>query len=292
LFNKWILATAGFPFPIFLTTWHLVFTTAMTRILRSYTHLLDGLEKVRIDRTMYMQAIVPIGVLFSLSLICSNQAYLYLSVAFIQMLKATTPVAVLLVSWVLGTSKPSIRVLGNVSIIVLGVIIASYGEIAFVLAGFLFQAAGIVFESVRLVMVQKLLSSPEYKMDPLVSLYYFAPVCAVMNAIVCWYIEGPRLDLEVLLNVGIAPLVLNAGVAFGLNIAVVFLIGKTSSLVLTLSGVLKDILLVATSMIIWGTPVTMVQFFGYAIALAGLVWYKLAGDKPPKASQDAKTGEK
>jgi len=39
-----------------------------------------------------------------------------------------------------------------------------------------FQASAIVMESIRLVMVQKLLSSPEYKMDPLVSLYYFAPV--------------------------------------------------------------------------------------------------------------------
>lgn len=72
--------------------------------------------------------------------------------------------------------KPNMRVLGNVSVIVLGVIIASYGEIAFVLIGVVFQACGIVFESIRLVMVQKLLSSPEYKMDPLVSLYYFAPV--------------------------------------------------------------------------------------------------------------------
>jgi len=68
------------------------------------------------------------------------------------------------------------KVLGNVSVIVLGIIIASHGEIAFVFAGFVFQVFGIAFESIRLVMVQKLLSSPEYKMDPLVSLYYFAPV--------------------------------------------------------------------------------------------------------------------
>jgi hypothetical protein len=72
---------------------------------------------------------------------------------------------------------PNLKVLGNVSIIVMGIMIASYGEIAFVFIGFIFQACGIVFESVRLVMVQKLLSSSEYKMDPLVSLYYFAPVC-------------------------------------------------------------------------------------------------------------------
>jgi len=36
---------------------------------------------------IYLRAIVPIGFFFSLSLICGNKAYLYLSVAFIQMLK-------------------------------------------------------------------------------------------------------------------------------------------------------------------------------------------------------------
>ena len=36
---------------------------------------------------VYLRAIVPIGIFFSLSLICGNQTYLYLSVAFIQMLK-------------------------------------------------------------------------------------------------------------------------------------------------------------------------------------------------------------
>jgi hypothetical protein len=48
---------------------------------------------------------------------------------------------------------------------------------------------------------------------------------------------------------------------------------------MTLCGVLKDILLVAASMAIWHAPVTPLQFFGYSIALAGLVYYKLGGDK-------------
>ena len=61
--------------------------------------------------------------------------------------------------------------------------IATYGEIAFVLIGFLYQAGGLVFEAIRLTLVERLLSSAEFKMDPLVSLYYFAPVCAIMNGI-------------------------------------------------------------------------------------------------------------
>ena len=48
---------------------------------------------------------------------------------------------------------------------------------------------------------------------------------------------------------------------------------------MTLSGVLKDILLVVASMLIFRDPVSGLQAFGYTIALCGLVYYKLGADK-------------
>lgn len=47
---------------------------------------------------------------------------------------------------------------------------------------------------------------------------------------------------------------------------------------MTLCGVLKDILLVCASIAIFGSPVTPLQFFGYSIALGGMVYYKLGAD--------------
>lgn len=44
---------------------------------------------------------------------------------------------------------------------------------------------------------------------------------------------------------------------------------------MTLCGVLKDILLVGASIAIWGTHISGLQYFGYSIALGGLVYYKL-----------------
>jgi hypothetical protein len=90
-------------------------------------------------------------------------------------------------------------------------------------------------------------------MDPLVSLHYYAPVslfamistcssyyqvCAAINACFIPFTEGlaPFRELS-----RIGPLVMlsNAGVAFGLNVAAVFLIGAAGGLVLTLAGVFK-----------------------------------------------------
>lgn len=54
-----------------------------------------------------------------------------------------------------------------------------------------------------------------------------------------------------------------------------------------MSGVLKDILLVAASMAIFRDPVTGQQFFGYSITLAGLVYYKLGGDNVKSVAANA-----
>jgi drug/metabolite transporter (DMT)-like permease len=279
LFNKWILDTLNFRYPVILTTYHLAFATLMTQIMARTTRMLDGRKTVKMTRDVYLRAIVPIGIFFSLSLICGNLTYLYLSVAFIQMLKATTPVAVLLSGWALGVSQPSLKVFLNVSFIVIGVILASLGEIKFVTIGVIYQLGGVIFEALRLTMVQRVLSAPEFKMDPLVSLYYFAPICAVMNFFVAMVWEFPKVSMDDVYNVGFFTFFLNGMCAFLLNVSVVFLIGKTSAVVLTLCGVLKDIMLVAASMMIWGTQVTPLQFFGYSIALGGMVYYKLGYDK-------------
>jgi len=56
------------------------------------------------------------------------------------------------------------------------------------------------------------------KMDPIVSLHYYAPVCAVINAIVMPFIEGLE-PFYALHRVGILVLFSNAGIAFALNVS-------------------------------------------------------------------------
>ena len=78
-------------------------------------------------------------------------------------------------------------------------------------------------------MVQKLLTGKaddpnSYKMDPLVSLYYYAPVCAVMNVFVALIVEVPTFKFADLATIGPFILIANASCAFLLNVASVFLV--------------------------------------------------------------------
>jgi hypothetical protein len=109
IYNNYLYNTLNFKFPVFLVTWHLGFAVRAhydyllhpshsclsqaigTRILQRTTHLLDGAKDVHLTKDMFVRSILPIGLLFSASLILSNTAYLYLSVAYIQMLKVFPP---------------------------------------------------------------------------------------------------------------------------------------------------------------------------------------------------------
>jgi hypothetical protein len=46
-----------------------------------------------------------------------------------------------------------------------------------------------------------------------------------------------------------------------------------------LCGILKDILIVVVSMLLWHTPINQLQIFGYTISLCGLVYYCVGGEK-------------
>jgi len=276
IYNNYLYNTLNFKYPVFLVTWHLTFAAIGTRVLQRTTHLLDGVKDVHMTRDMFIQSILPIGLLFSGSLILSNTAYLYLSVSYIQMLKAFTPVAILIISWTFRIAEPNRKLAMIVFMISSGVALASKGELRFNLVGFLTQAAAVAFEASRLVMIQILLHG--LKMDPLVSLHYYAPVCALINVACLPFTEGLAPFYE-LTRIGPAVLISNASVAFLLNVAAVFLVGVGSGLVLTLAGVFKDILLITGSVLIFGSQITPLQVFGYSIALGGLVLFKTSGGK-------------
>ncbi|CAD6587501.1 MAG: hypothetical protein TREMPRED_004772 [Tremellales sp. Tagirdzhanova-0007] len=281
---KYIYATLLFDYPVFLTTVHLAFSACATRVLQRTTTLVDGAKDIEMTRDRWLRSIFPIGALFSGSLILSNYAYLSLSVSFIQMLKAFNPVAILLISFAFRIQESNGRLVAIVGMISTGCALAAYGELDFELFGFLCQAAAVAFEASRLVMIQILLHG--IKMDPVVSLHYYAPVCAIINACIIPFTEGLE-PFYALHRVGLLVLFTNAGMAFALNrftsscgkVAAVFLISAGSGLILTLAGVAKDILLITGSVLAFGSTITALQVFGYSISLAGLVMFKATGGK-------------
>ena len=168
-----------------------------------------------------------------------------------------------------------------VSIISLGVALTSIGELQFNLIGFTFQSSAILAESARLTLTNLLLK--QLKLDPLSALYYIAPLCLLLVSAAFLIFEATSFPFERLQSLEfLAVLLVNGLVAFSLNVAVVLLIGNTSALVLTLAGIIKDLMLAFLSILVFGSPVTPLQYLGYAVALLGLNLHKEFKKAPEK----------
>uniref|UniRef100_A0A7R9VSQ7 Sugar phosphate transporter domain-containing protein n=1 Tax=Chlamydomonas euryale TaxID=1486919 RepID=A0A7R9VSQ7_9CHLO len=269
LVNKYILSVAGFPYPIALTCIHMGFGSVLAFVIVK----LGLAEATPISADMYISSILPIGLLFAGTLWTSNSAYLYLSVSFIQILKATTPLVVFVVGCGFGTEKFTLNSLANMVVVGVGIAIASYGELLFVVIGVVLQCSSILCESTRLTLVQVLLQKRGVKLNPVSTLYHIAPACFVFLFLPFTYIELPKIVSDPDVNIDVPLLFGSAGIAFALNMSVFLLIGKTSALTMNIAGVVKDWLLIGLSVAIFGNAVTPIQLFGYGISFLGVCYY-------------------
>ena len=307
LLNKHILSEAGFDFPCTLVLLHMLFCTACACVWR----LLDWVSVPLLGGPRaYCARFVPIGLCFAASLSLGNAAYLHISVAFVQMLKASTPVATLVVSFMLGLEQPSWRLTGLIVLISSGVGIACAAQVHPSVLGMLLQLGAIGCEAVRLCLVNLLLTLRGLRLSPVASVLLISPICALCLLPVWATLEASRLlalGSAPWARVGAAalgkgrrasplhctcrctayharmracmrhPMHAVAGASlctsFALNIATMALIKHTSALTLNVAGVGKDLLLIGYSVVLSGARVCAAQYCGYAVALVGVTAY-------------------
>lgn len=284
LYNKWVLSAKhfNFPYPITLTMIHMGFSGAFAFLL---IRVLKVVSPVKMTFKIYATCVIPISGCFSASLWFGNTAYLYISVAFIQMLKALMPVATFLMAVTCGTDKLRCDVFSNMLLVSVGVVISSYGEIHFNFVGTLFQVTGIAAEALRLVLTQVLLQKKGLTLNPITSLYYIAP-CSFLFLFVPWYLlEMPDLEVSKFqFNFWI--FFSNALCALALNFSIFLAIGRTGAVTIRVAGVLKDWILIALSTIVFPeSTITTLNIVGYGIAVCGVAMYNYLKIKDARSSQ-------
>ena len=275
LFNRVILNELALPFPLTLTSVHMAVCGSLAAVLVRGGWVAPA---AGMDAPTYAATLAPVGALFAAVLYLGNAAYLHLSVAFIQMLKALMPAAVYGVACAARLDAISVRVAADMAAIVAGVALAAAGELTFVPLGVTLQLASVAAESVRLVLLQKALQGTGLRLNPVTTMYYVAPAALVCLSIPWLVLEaGPLRAALAAGTVRVTPAVLaaNALAAAALNLAAFALIGRTSALTMNVAGVVKDWGLIWASASLFGAPVTRLNLAGYGVALAGVASYNV-----------------
>eukprot|EP00466_Bigelowiella_natans_P012628 jgi/Bigna1/34532/e_gw1.6.216.1 len=270
--NKYILHDIGFKYPIT----HTCFTTLFCSVGIWISVHVFGIKLSHapiVTWRFYIRNIMPIGFFQGATIVLGMTSYLYLTVSFVQMLKASTPVMIVVFLRLFQIEFPTSEILVSVLIISTGVVMSSYGEINFSIIGVLIMLCGQVAEALRLVFTQKLLKN--LKFTVVESLCFITPAASMWVFIIALVVEFPRMDADTLKLVrDNAHWFIIAGfLALGVNIINSVVIKFTGSLMMKLLATARNASLVLFNVIFMGEAVMAVQFCGYTISLGGFLLY-------------------
>merc|ERR1719327_247246 len=156
-----------------------------------------------------------------------------------------------------------------------GSLLAVHGELHFHIVGFVLQMISSLSEAAK-VIIQGILMSGSYKLDPMTMVLFMAPACLFANTIPFCVLEGTRITeifsqmLTVLPCLGV-----NAVMAFILNLLVAQCIKQLSPVGYLLCGIVKDVSIIVSSSWFLGESLALQQVVGFVLALSGVASYSM-----------------
>eukprot|EP00448_Togula_jolla_P020232 CAMPEP_0170589260 /NCGR_PEP_ID=MMETSP0224-20130122/11258_1 /TAXON_ID=285029 /ORGANISM="Togula jolla, Strain CCCM 725" /LENGTH=343 /DNA_ID=CAMNT_0010913011 /DNA_START=58 /DNA_END=1089 /DNA_ORIENTATION=+ len=265
-FNKFLLEK--FPFPWELTALHMTCCSVMSMLLYLVLPgLFPAMHRLEGRKLELLKYFLPLGAFFATALYCSNKAYLYCSVAFLQFMKESNVVLVFLLCCSVGLQRMD-RVKAVVVVWILaGSWMCVHGEINFTMIGFVIQAISQFAECSKNVMGEYIMSSADFKLDPLTYTLFMAPVSLLFLSMgVAWtwdpaVIAAAQANWHYLLP--------NALLAYALNLIIAMVLKNCSAMGFILAGMVKDIVIVVVSSHLFGDFIANMQYIGFAVTLAG-----------------------
>ncbi|XP_042966785.1 probable sugar phosphate/phosphate translocator At3g17430 isoform X2 [Carya illinoinensis] len=302
LYNKWVLSPKyfNFPFPITLTMIHMGFSGAVAFFL---VRVFKVVSPVKMTFEIYATCVVPISAFFASSLWFGNTAFLHISVAFIQMLKA-------LIYQVTGIFAEALRlVLTQVLLQKKGLTLNPITSLYYIAPCryFCFEASVFwrmnnsvkSFVAIRVLFffinlytmifkhLHRWVHSKYYGMTfSLVDtftcsfVFLFVPWCLLEMTQMQVFQDQNEFNFWIFFS--------NALCALALNFSIFLVIGRTGAVTIRVAGVVKDWMLIALSTVIFPeSTITGLNIIGYGVALCGIFMYNYLKVNEVRVSQQS-----
>ena len=284
--NKHILSALNFNFPVLLSLMGMICSSIVSWVLCT-VGLVERKNASKVTTKFYLRNIMPIGLIIGLTLWTGNLAYIYISVAYIQMLKASSPVIMMGMTFMMGMETPQRDLILSVCLITIGTGIASFGALDFSLFGFLVMMASNICECTRLIMQQRLLT--DFKFGIVEGIYYIYPSASFWLFCMFAGVEMRRFfddDGATILRENIGAFVGASVFGFLINFAGFLVIKHCSALTLKVLSNARNAAIVLIAAVALAEPVTQQQVLGYSITIVGFMYYNHAKAKASAPGRD------
>mmetsp|Transcript_86309 Transcript_86309/g.252530 ORF Transcript_86309/g.252530 Transcript_86309/m.252530 type:complete len:530 (+) Transcript_86309:97-1686(+) len=283
-YNNYLVSNDRFPFAANLAMGHQVCGSLFLLVLYQlcpflYPSLVEPQKRAKcFTLRFFLRGGLPIACCFSMQLVLSNFAYLYASVAFLQMMKEGNMVLVYCLSLLAGLERFHGVQASVLFCLLCSTVLTVEGELSVSTRALIVQGGSQLLEATKIVAQSSLLSAAgSAKLDALsynlliqplsaIGLFIFVTTCmafvpgvatATWSDYVAWW---PHL-------VG------NACTALALNVLVAVFISKTSAVGFIVVGIVKDIVLVVSDVLLEGTHISALQVAAFSFQILFVAHY-------------------
>ncbi|KAG2230579.1 hypothetical protein INT48_006884 [Thamnidium elegans] len=271
----------NFNLPLLMSAVHSGIHMVISRVLINYYgHKVQNYSVVE-----YVIKVVPCGIAAAVEISCANASLVLITLSFYTMIKSSTPVWVLIFSFLFGFEKPSFKLITVISFIVFGVWLTIDGEPKFDNRGFLLVLTAAIASGLRWNMAQYLMKSGKSNKDnsPLATMYHLSPIMFITMLSLSLIIEKPfqqqigtnsfYFDSLSKTVTSLAIMSFGGVLAFIMTIAELYLIKGTSTVTLSVAGISKEVVVIALSVLIYGDELTSKTYMGLVISIIGIIGY-------------------
>ncbi|CAL9097775.1 unnamed protein product [Musa textilis] len=265
--NKALMSSLGFIFATTLTSWHLLVTFCSLHVAL----LMKLFEHKPFDR----KAVMGFGVLNGISIGLLNLSLGFNSVGFYQMTKLAIIPCTVFLETVFLAKKFSRSIQLSLTILLLGVGIATVTDLQLNLLGSVLSLLAVVTTCIAQIMTNTI--QKKFKVSSTQLLYQSAPYQALTL-----FVSGPFLD-GLLTNQNVFAfnytpqvlifIVLSCLISVSVNFSTFLVIGKTSPVTYQVLGHLKTCLVLAFGYVLLHDPFSWRNIFGILVAIVGMVFY-------------------
>eukprot|EP00798_Chlamydomonas_sp_ICE-L_P006458 gene6458-3091_t len=263
--NRTILVEKQFPYPMAVASMGMAVSGIAGFIVCDILRLVPPVKEMSVET--YLWRVIPVGVAQGLAGWLSNGLYIYLTLSFIEMARATLPLFTMIALHFSGLETPTLSMVKAVVLTTVGCAVAAYGEVHLSFMG--------ILEAGRLVMIQFMLIGLEY--HPLQGIKLIAPGAVGSLLLLSSIYELPSMVANNAGRIVLDNLPLFATAAcLGLvvNLMSMTIIKLSSATTLKVLAAVRGPLVVLSGVILLSEVVTGIEAVGYMIALAGFTWYQ------------------
>ncbi|KAI6648092.1 Solute carrier family 35 member C2-like [Oopsacas minuta] len=284
---KWILT--DFPFPLSATLFQILFTFLFCSIIRACIALYTKTPPIRVGGVAYIKNILPTSIAAAYDIGLSNWSFQFITVTLYIMCKTSAVIFVLFFAILFKLEKFRFKLIGIVLLICVGLFMFTFKYTFFNITGFILVISASVLSGIRWNTAQLLLQKSQLGLEnPIDILYHVTPVISLCLFPLAVVFEGVGLSTSLVAFrasesgaafFSLELILFSALLALGIGFSEFLLVQQTSSLTLSISGILKEVITLYIA-ITWFHPdenLSPLNVVGMCLCMLGIlmhVWNK------------------